>query len=141
KAVEHRHCLDVGLDAGAAARIRAGDDQHPAAHRLLGGPDRARTGWPLVVFGGVAGGLDRLADIADDAAEQLLVLALSHHADHRLGAGGPDDEPAVSAEPRIAGDDRLLHRPPLERLAPAEADIAKELGNRGEDPAHLARLL
>ncbi len=29
---EHRHRLDIGLDAGAAAGIRAGDDQHPPAH-------------------------------------------------------------------------------------------------------------
>ena len=31
--VEHRHGLDVGLNAGAAARIGAGDDQHPPLHR------------------------------------------------------------------------------------------------------------
>ena len=30
--VEHRHRLDVGLDAGAAAGIRAGDDQNPPLH-------------------------------------------------------------------------------------------------------------
>ena len=30
--IEHRHGLDVGLDTGAAAGIRAGDDQYPAAH-------------------------------------------------------------------------------------------------------------
>src|SRR6202048_4687970 len=30
--VEHRHGLNVGLDAGAAAGIGTGDDQHPAVH-------------------------------------------------------------------------------------------------------------
>ena len=32
KGVEHRHGLDVCLDAGAAAGIRAGDDQNPPLH-------------------------------------------------------------------------------------------------------------
>ena len=32
KAAEHRHGFDVRLDAGAAAGIRAGDDQYPPVH-------------------------------------------------------------------------------------------------------------
>src|SRR5262249_57082657 len=31
-AVQHRHRLDVGLDAGAASGVGTGDDQYPAAH-------------------------------------------------------------------------------------------------------------
>ena len=40
-AAEHRHGLDVGLDAGAAAGIGAGDDQDPRRHGLnLRAPSR-----------------------------------------------------------------------------------------------------
>ena len=37
----------------------------------------------------------RVADLRDQRVDQRAVVGLRHHPDHRLGAGGADDEPAV----------------------------------------------
>ena len=46
ESAQHRHGLDVGLNTGAAARIRAGDDQHPSVHRY--DPDIIRRPAPAI---------------------------------------------------------------------------------------------
>src|ERR1700730_7751105 len=45
--------------------------------------------------GDVAQGID---DAVDDFLDQHAVLAFAHDADHRLGAGGANDETAVAVE-------------------------------------------
>ena len=50
---------------------------------------------------------DRVDDVVHDAVDQIAVIALRHHADHRLGAGGADDQATDGAEPLLAGLDRL----------------------------------
>ena len=82
-AAERGHRLDVGLDAGAAAGVRPGDDQNAARRRRASG----------------RGGTNDAADIVDDDPDQRLVLALRHHPDHRLGPGLADEHAAVVAEP------------------------------------------
>ena len=52
---------------------------------------------------------ERVHDVGDDGVDELHVVALGHHPDHRLGAGGTDDEAAGLAEPRLAAVDRLAH--------------------------------
>ncbi len=37
---------------------------------------------------------ERVHDVGDDVVDQPHIVALGHDADHRLGAGGPDDEAA-----------------------------------------------
>src|SRR5271169_1575056 len=76
------------------------------------------------ILGAARGGEDRLADIVDDIGEQCLILALRHHADHRLGARRADDEPSRRTKPGLAGGDRLLDPSRLQRPALAKADIA-----------------
>ena len=49
----------------------------------------------------------RVADVGDQRIDQVAVVRLGHDADHRLGAGGAHDDPAVIAEPRGRGGDRL----------------------------------
>src|SRR5215472_16877891 len=71
-------------------------------------------------IGAARGCEDCLANVIDDAGEQLFVLALRHDADHRLGPGGADDEPTRCAQPRLASGDRLLNSTCLQRTAVAE---------------------
>src|SRR5262249_55842361 len=49
--------------------------------------------------------------------DQHLVVALAHHADHRLGAGRPDDEAAAAAEFLFGVGDHGFHTRILERLS------------------------
>ena len=51
------------------------------------------------------------------SSTRIAIVALAHHADHRLGAGRADDQAAVAVEPLRAVDDRGLHLGVLERLA------------------------
>jgi len=64
------------------------------------------------------GGLtERRDDVIDDFLDQDAVVALAHHADHRLGAGGADQQPAMAVEALFAGDDRRFDLGVVERLA------------------------
>src|SRR5215472_16521129 len=102
----------------------------------LGGPHRR-----LDLFRSLRRGEDCTADVVDNAGQQTLVLALRHDADDRLGAGIANHEPALLAEPCLAGGDRPLDPRRLERSALPEAHIAQQLRHWLEDPAHLARML
>src|SRR5260221_6137118 len=50
-----------------------------------------------------------LTERGDDAVDHFLdqdaVVALAHHADHRLGAGGADQQAAMTVEPFFTGID------------------------------------
>src|SRR5215469_8909830 len=73
--------------------------------------------------------LDGGGDLVDDAAHHRVVLALGHHADHRLGARVADDQPAACAEPALGVRDNRLDGFVLERrLAVAtEAHVLEDL--------------
>src|SRR5687768_14775424 len=78
----------------------------PWAHAVR--PYGAR-GWCLGVKasksvrrGGGRDPLDGAAHFLDDGAHQLGIVALGHHADDRLGAGGADHKPSAIAEPSLA---------------------------------------
>src|ERR1700736_726542 len=66
---------------------------------------------------GRRGVTERVADLIDDLLDQDAVVALAHHPDHRLGAGGADQQAAVAVEAPFAVDDRRLHPGMVERLA------------------------
>ncbi len=66
---ERSRRFDVSLDAGAAGRIRAGDDKN--ARGLAASP-----------LGGDL--LDRSDDVVDYRTDQLLVVAFGHHTDNRF---------------------------------------------------------
>ena len=71
-------------------------------------------------------------DVIDHFLDQDAVVALAHHADHRLGAGGADQQAAVAVEPFLAVDDRGLHLGVVERLAAAVAHVLQDLRQRIE---------
>ena len=73
--------------------------------------------------------------------DEELVLALAHHADHRLGAGGADDQPPLPVEPLHRVLDRGLHLGVLERLAVAIAHVLHHLRQRIEAVAHFRHRL
>ena len=92
--VEHRHRLDVGLDTGAAARIRPGDDQDPALH------------YSAASSGAAAGFADRRANLADDELIKSSFSPFGHDANGNFRAGFADDQTPRRAEPRLVGRDR-----------------------------------
>ena len=53
---------------------------------------------PAIPLGDSGGLGERIDDAVDHLLDQHLVVALAHHADHRLGAGRADDQPAVAVE-------------------------------------------
>ena len=63
---------------------------------------------------------------------QLLVLALGHHADHRLGAAGADQDAAALAEPRLVRGDLALHLGVLQRRGAGVAHVHQALRQRRE---------
>ena len=109
---ERRHRFDIRLDAGAAARIRAGDDQHAAVHSAAliprGFPLRPvrRPPWPLA------------RSLRLPRSTELLVLALGHDADERLGAGFAHEQPARRAETLFPAPIAALYRVGLRARAP-----------------------
>src|SRR5260370_2480778 len=73
-------------------------------------------------------GLDeRRDDMVDHFLDQDAVVALAHDADHGLGAGRADQEPAVAVESIFAVDNRRLHFGIVERLAAAVAHVLQNL--------------
>jgi len=60
---------------------------------------------------------ERVADLVDDLLDQDAVVALAHHPDHRLGAGGADQQAALAVEALFAVNDRRFHPGMVERLA------------------------
>src|SRR3954470_15610321 len=75
---------------------------------------------------------ERVADLVDDLLDQDAVVALTHHPDHRLGAGRADQQATVAVEALFAVDDRRLHPGMVERLAAAVAHILEDLRQRIE---------
>src|SRR3954470_4292205 len=77
-----------------------------------------------------------LAESADDIVDHFLdqdaVIALAHHADDRLGAGGADQGAAVAVEAFLAGIDRRFDVGVVERLAAAVAHVLEDLRQRIE---------
>src|SRR3954468_15500627 len=78
----------------------------------------------------------RIDDSVDNFLDEHLVLALTHHADHRLGAGRADDQPALPVEPRHRALDRGLHLGILKRSAIAVAHVLEHLRQRLESMTH-----
>src|SRR5258708_38296716 len=74
---------------------------------------------PDITSLGRRGVTERVADLIDDLLDQDAVVALAHHPDHRLGAGGADQQAALAVEALFAVDDRRLHPGMVERLAAA----------------------
>ena len=122
--VEHRHGLDVGLDAGAAAGIGTGDDQHPAAHYSAAWAGLSREGRARSSSVPAPRREDRLADLVDHRRDQLLVLAFGHDPDHRLGSRFADHQAAGDAEPGLAVGDGPLDCGRFEGLTVAESHAA-----------------
>ena len=87
-AAEHGDRLDVGLDARAAARVRAGDDEDAG--------------------GSNAGHAAATASQMSSTSRSTMrgVVALGHHPDQRLGARLADDQPAVALELGLGRGDR-----------------------------------
>src|ERR1700694_4283846 len=75
---------------------------------------------------------ERGDDAVDNFLDQDAVIALAHHADHRLGAGRTDQQPAVAVEPLFAGVDRRFDLGIVERLAAAIAHVLQYLRQRIE---------
>src|SRR5688500_9184191 len=65
----------------------------------------------------------RCDNLVDHVLDQHFVVALPHHADHRLGAGGADDQAAVAVEAALAVLDGAAHLGVLERLAALVAHV------------------
>src|ERR1700754_2138822 len=61
-------------------------------------------------------------DVVDHFLDQDAVVALAHHANHRFGAGGAHQQPAMAVEPLLAVADGRLDLGGVERLAAAGAD-------------------
>jgi len=77
-------------------------------------------------------------------ADCLRVLALAHDPDHRLGPGLADQEPPAIAQRAFARGHGFAHRRVLECVlggdTAAERHVLEHLGQRFENPGHLARL-
>src|ERR1700757_2284788 len=71
-------------------------------------------------------------DVVDDFLDQDAVVALAHHADHRLGAGRAHEQPAVAIEALLAVGNRRFDLGILERLAAPVAHILQDLRQRIE---------
>src|SRR5882757_10336889 len=80
---------------------------------------------------------ERADDVVDDILDQDAVVALAHHANHGLGAGGADQQAAVAVEPLLAVGDRGLDLGVVERLAAAVAHVLQYLRQRIKTPADL----
>src|SRR5580704_3729617 len=80
---------------------------------------------------------ERGDDVIDHFLDQDAVVALTHHANHRLGARRADQQPAVAVEPLFAGDDCRLDLGVVERLAAAVAHVLEDLRQRIEAMADL----
>src|ERR1700752_5382240 len=74
----------------------------------------------------------RVDDIVHHFLDQDAVVALAHHADHGLGAGGAHEQPAVAVEALLAVGDRRFDFGILERLAAPVAHILQDLRQRIE---------
>src|SRR3954468_19581242 len=79
---------------------------------------------------------ERGDDMVDHFLDQDAVVALAHHADHRFGAGGADQQPAMAVEALLALKNRRLDLGGIERLAAAVADVFQDLRQWIEAPAH-----
>src|SRR3954469_333059 len=75
---------------------------------------------------------ERRDDGIDDVLDQDAILALAHDADHRLGAGGADQQAAVAVEPLLAIGDRRFDIGIVERLAALVTDVLQDLRQRIE---------
>src|SRR5438874_13651219 len=96
--------------------------------------DNVRRPWPVSSRRSLA---KRGDDMIDHFLDQDAIVALAHHADHRLGARGADQQPAVAVEPLFAGVNRQLDLGIIERLAAAIADVLENLRQRIEAMADL----
>src|SRR4051794_30394186 len=86
-----------------------------------------------------SGGLHSLANIVDEALDQLRIVAFGHDPDKRLGAGFANDEPPAPLELGFGGGDALPDAVGLERLGTAvEAHILQQLRKRLELAQKLA---
>src|SRR3954451_4510370 len=63
-----------------------------------------------------SGGLHGLADIVDEALDQLRIVALGHDPDQRLGAGLADNEATPTLELGFGVSNALPHAIGFERL-------------------------
>src|SRR3954469_5642566 len=113
------------------------------ANRAAGGKWCGLSGSPLPASGerekesGLRRRLgERIDDAVDDLLDERLVLALAHHADHRLGAGGGPDEPPMGGGGVDRGLDDRFHLGILERRAFAIAHVLHHLRQRLEAVAH-----
>ena len=70
--------------------------------------------------------------MVDHFLDQDAVVTLAHHPDHRLGAGGAHQQPAMAIEPFFAGVDRRFDVGVVERLAAAIAHVFEDLRQRIE---------
>src|SRR3954466_12986245 len=109
------------------------------ANRAAGGKWCGLSGSPLPASGerekesGLRRRLgERIDDAVDDLLDERLVLALAHHADHRLGAGGAHDQTSMAVETLDRGLDDRFHLRILERRAVAIAHVLHNLRQRLE---------
>src|ERR1043166_8356443 len=79
----------------------------------------------------------RLDPAVDDFLDQQFVVALGHHANHRLGAGGPHYQPALAVEAFVRDGDRGLYAGVLQRLAGFVMHVFHYLRQRIEAVAYL----
>src|SRR5215475_2112426 len=80
---------------------------------------------------------ERRDNMVDYFLDQDAIVALAHHANDRLGAGGADQKAAMAVEPFLAVADGRLDLCILERLAAAVTDILQDLRQRIEAMADL----
>src|SRR5215472_18523422 len=72
------------------------------------------------------------ANLVHHRRNHLLVFALSHDADHRLGSGFADYEPPVAAEPFFTVSKGVCHRGYAEGVTVGKAHAAQQLWHRSE---------
>src|SRR5215813_14458211 len=86
---------------------------------------------------GRGGVTERGDDVVDHFLDQDAIVALAHHADHGLGAGGAHQQAAVAVEALLAVDDGRLDLGIVERLAAAVAHVLEDLRQGVEAMADL----
>src|SRR6185369_8616733 len=127
----------------AMMRIRATGVIDAASPVLRGAKFSMRTGKslrPQIPRFGSRGGLNGLADIVDQALDELGVVALGHHTDQRLRARLADDEAAPPFQLGFRGSDAFPDAVRFERFCAAvEAHVLQELRQRFELAQQFAR--
>src|SRR5262245_66652166 len=80
----------------------------------------------------------RLGNIRNDLLQQALVVALPHHPDDTLGAGGTNDEASLRAKALLARGDGLHHLGMLQRRAVGVLDVLEAVRQSLVARAHRA---